>query len=236
MSGYSFGTLTASSGALVYATGIAPGGCPIVARKSTASYSKLTDAPAPRFGCAFYTFEDLSPIASGSGNAMVCIDDTLTRSMDSCYGIVAWSPSTYIFKEAYSGVIPYVPTTCELQEADSSFARPEYVCSGGSIVRGVEEDGKCVWNGSTLECDDCIPKYAPSACESILGEHPASVPAPAPTGTIIVPDSGAGANPAPSPTGGTNGDFNNHSAGSTYFKILTIAQLLGGILLASSFV
>ena len=105
-------------------------------------------------------------------------------SGDPCYGF-AWSPSTFIFK-VNSGTLPYVPITYKLQEPEYEWMDPdEYVCAGVSVIRGIKKGGKCSWSDATLLCDDCIPNYAPSGCKSILGEHPNSETAPAPTLRIV---------------------------------------------------
>jgi hypothetical protein len=133
------------------------------------------DTPLPEFGfCSGYHYDDLSPIASGGGPALACQDDNYISMDDPCYGAVAWSPDTFVFEEShpYSGASYYIPSTCVLQEKEESWDLNNYVCEGGSIVRGVKKDGKCLWDGSTLLCNDCTPKYAPLACNSLLGEHP----------------------------------------------------------------
>jgi hypothetical protein len=174
---YSFAKITSSSSSFYFATGIAPGGCAV----SVAFFSdfgdlpSLVDTPLSDLGfCVGYHYDDLAPIASGSGPAEACQEDNYIVIDDPCYGAVAWSPDTFFFEESFpdDGASYIIPSTCELQEINNTLDLNSYVCEGGSIVRGVKKDGKCRWENSTLLCNDCTPQYAPLACSSLLGEHP----------------------------------------------------------------
>mmetsp|Transcript_23224 Transcript_23224/g.37777 ORF Transcript_23224/g.37777 Transcript_23224/m.37777 type:complete len:256 (+) Transcript_23224:446-1213(+) len=196
------GKVTSSSSSLVYLTGIAPGGCAVAASNfnDKGDLSGLTDTPLPESNfalCNFYHYDNLAPIASGSGPAMACRHDNYVSLIDPCYGGVVWSPDTFIFEESYGDDASYyIPSTCTLQGKQNSYDPNSYVCSGNSIVRAVIKDGQCRWEGSTLACNNCVPQYAPSACNSVLGEHPKAPKPDGEPGTPTVPGPGP---PAPQP-------------------------------------
>ena len=217
MTSYSFGSVTPSSGAAFYFTGIAPGpngGCPVLERPTTgASFARLTDTTqGGSFSCANRQFDELSPIASGSGPAIVCDDESFVRSHDSCYGLVIWSPSRFIVDPFTSSVELSLPSTC-VQDPQSSEFSPEYICEGNSIVRAVSSSSGCRWQGTNLICSNCTPRFAPAECPSILGPDPDTVvTAPTPT-PPAPPNNNNNNNPPTMPT--TNGSGSGNGGGGT---------------------
>ena len=161
MTSYSFGSITPSSGAAFYATAIAPGpngGCPVLERPTTgASFARLTDTTqGGSFSCVNRQFNELSPIASGSGPAIVCDDENFVRSHDSCYSLVIWSPSRFIVDPFFTSSVELsLPSTC-VQDPQSSEFSPEYICEGNSIVRAVSSSSGCRWQGTNLICSKTV--------------------------------------------------------------------------------
>jgi hypothetical protein len=63
------------------------------------------------------------------------------------------------------------------------------------VVRTVEQGGGCSWNGTELSCD-CVPKYAPEPCESVLGPPPSFTSSASNAGTVFARSSSDSFGPA----------------------------------------
>jgi hypothetical protein len=170
---YLAGTIEPSSGATFYAVGVAPGGCPYVIQEpKIGTFGVLTDAKAPGNEdlCIAASFDDLSPLTSGGGDAIACgatLGGPTFIYSDKCTGILFSAPDTFIYQGHFEATA-HVPETCTLFAEGYVGWDNTYQCDGGSVVRTVQADGGCSWNGTELSCD-CVPKYAPEPCESALG-------------------------------------------------------------------
>jgi hypothetical protein len=192
-----FGKVQPSTGAMVYLHAVQPGGCATVGNPPEASFNQLTDATHGPDLQKVYFFDDKSPLGSGSGTAIAYSSESsgwgwyIIGEHDACFGVVFWSPSTFVFEVDGSESTVRYPDTCFVSE-ESFGSASEYACQGGSVVRGVVDSSLCNWNESNeLECS-CIPKYADPGCQSLLGEFPGTV--------SFVPPPVLQPNPSPSPS------------------------------------
>jgi hypothetical protein len=177
-----WGEFHPSNGAMIYSHFVHPGGCSSLVGSVEASFGRLTDATHGPDTCKNYNFDDRSPLTSGPGIASACGSDSTGSGYisyddyDACWGLVLWSPSTFVFSLIGLTAEVYYPTdTCFV--STEVFGLPtEYACEGGSVVYGVMDASQCTWNWNEtaeLECS-CIPKYANKGCPSLLGEPPNS--------------------------------------------------------------
>jgi hypothetical protein len=200
-----FGKVQPSTGAMVYLHAVQPGGCTGWAGAPEASFDQLTDATHGPDLEKVYFFDDKSPLGSGSGTAIAYSSESsgwgwyISGEYDACFGVVFWSPSTFVFEvDGYESTVRY-PDTCFVSE-DSFGSASEYACEGGSVVRGVVDSSLCSWNESNeLECS-CIPKYADLGCQSLLGAFPGTEFSNPVMPVSLVPPPVPQPNPSPSPS------------------------------------